>query len=208
MKQTLLIITALMLVVGCSSDKEEPSSQTREPIDANKLGGKDVDGDGIYLWHAPDSDKPYSGVGVEYYDDGQKSGETTYKDGAIDGKWTEWYKSGEKKSEGTYIAGHHDNDGKRDGLSTNWHENGQKKSETTYKDGEIVGKSTGWYENGQKWYEETYKDGEKNGKWTMWYENGQKWTEETYKDGYPDWDKKIEWNTSGNVIDSYGNVIE
>ena len=32
-KQTLLIITALMLVVGCSSDKETSSSQAKESID-------------------------------------------------------------------------------------------------------------------------------------------------------------------------------
>ena len=32
-KQTLLIITALMLVVGCSSDKETSSSQANESID-------------------------------------------------------------------------------------------------------------------------------------------------------------------------------
>ena len=91
MKHTLLIITALMLVFGCSND----------------------------------------GVITEYYENGQKRSEVTYKDGKEDGKWTRW------------------------------HENGQKSSEGTYKDGKQDGKWTGWYENGEKRYEGIYKDGKK-----------------------------------------------
>jgi len=49
-----------------------------------------------------------------------------------DGLHTEWYDNGHKKEEGTY------KDGKKDGLWTSWYENGQKRSETTYKDGELI----------------------------------------------------------------------
>ena len=67
MKQTLLIITALMLIVGCS-----------KTIDGNTLIRSTGD-----LMYAPGSDKPYSGEAVWYYDNGQKENERTYKDG----KW-------------------------------------------------------------------------------------------------------------------------
>ena len=94
MKHTLLIITALiitkvMLIVGCS-----------KTIDGNTLIRSTGD-----LMYAPGSDKPYSGEAVWYYDNGQKREEGTFKDGEKDGVWTEWHENGQKESEGTYKDG-------------------------------------------------------------------------------------------------------
>ena len=44
----------------------------------------------------------------------------------------EWYENGQKSGEGTL------KDGKEDGPVTMWHKNGQKLAEETYKDGEKV----------------------------------------------------------------------
>jgi len=66
---------------------------------------------------------------VEYYRNGQKLKEETYKDGEYDGLWTEWYNNGQKKEERTF------KDGRKDGLVTSWYGNGQKYYEETYKDG-------------------------------------------------------------------------
>ena len=91
----------------------------------------------------------------EYYENGQKKEEATFKDGKEDGLWTYWYENGQKEFEGTV------KDGKEDGLFTRWYENGQKMYEQTYKDGEEEdGKGTYWYENGQKEIEQIFKDGE------------------------------------------------
>ncbi len=125
MKHTLLIITALMLIVGCSSD----------PIDGSTLVRKDG------LYYASDANEPYSGVAVWYHENGQKSDERTYKDGKRDGKWTEWDENGQKESEFNY------KDGKEDGKWTEWYENGQKWYEATLKDGELI-KETYWDEDG------------------------------------------------------------
>ena len=46
---------------------------------------------------------------------------------------SEWYVNGQKKAEITY------KNGKQDGLWIEWNENGQKMEETTLKDGELVG---------------------------------------------------------------------
>jgi antitoxin component YwqK of YwqJK toxin-antitoxin module len=80
MKHTLLIITALMLIVGCS-----------KPINAEKL----IEEDG--LKYHPDTKELYSGVAVEYwYENGLKYSETTFKDGkeidykAWDSDGNEW----------------------------------------------------------------------------------------------------------------------
>jgi len=88
----------------------------------------------------------------EYYKNGQKKEEGTYKDGKEDGLWTYWYKNGQKMYEGAY------KDGKADGKWTRWYEDGQK-METTYKDGYEDGKWTIWDKNGKKSSEGTYKDG-------------------------------------------------
>ena len=68
-------------------------------------------------------------------------------------KYVEYYRNGQKKGEGTY------KDGKENGLHIMWWNNGQKRGELNYKDGEIDGLWTWWYENGQKRKETTYKDG-------------------------------------------------
>ena len=127
MKQTLLIITALMLIVGCS-----------KTIDVDKL----VERGG--LLYEVNSDKPYSGPVFSLYENGQKGGEGTLKDGELDGKWTDWYDNGQKWNEGTY------KDGKQDGKVTLWYENGQKQSELTIKDGKQI-ELTEWDEDGNEY---------------------------------------------------------
>ena len=68
-------------------------------------------------------------------------------------KYVEYYRNGQKLKEETYKGG------EKDGLQTEWYNNGQKKEERTFKDGRKDGLVTSWYGNGQKYYEETYKDG-------------------------------------------------
>ena len=120
MKHTLLIITALMLVVGCSSP---------EPINYEETLNKR---DGVF--YTKDTNEPYSGQVFSLYDDGKKKEEGTIKDGRKDGEWTYWHYNGQKKREITY------KDGELDGLWTRWYGNGQKMSERTYKDGKQIGK--------------------------------------------------------------------
>jgi antitoxin component YwqK of YwqJK toxin-antitoxin module len=132
MKHTLLIITALMLVVGFSPGQE--------PIDESTLVSKDG------LYYAPGSDKPYSGESVLYYESGQKMSEGTWKDGKEDGLWTWWHENGQKRSEVTY-----NKHGSPDGKATWYYENGQKMMEGTFKDGELIeSTSTLWDEDGNE----------------------------------------------------------
>ena len=147
MKQTLLIITALMLVVGCGSSEKEPE---KEPINYETTL---VEKDGVF--YTKDTNKPYSGKVFGLYEvGGQKISEGTLKDGKANGKLTIWHENGQKKKEGIY------KDGKLDGKWTDWHDNGQKYKEGIYKDGLKDRKWTYWDENGQKWHEVTHKDGE------------------------------------------------
>ena len=118
---------------------------------------------------------------IEFYDNGiSPKVIRTYKvsKGKIElFKKTEWYYDGQKAEEGTY------KDGKEDGLWTYWHENGQKHSEGNYKDGEKHGKWTRWNENGQKRYEGNYKDGKEDGLWSYYTEIGNGKYKVKYTDG-------------------------
>ncbi len=140
MKHTLLIITALMLVVGCSKP---------EPINYNTTL---VQRDGVF--YTKDTNKPYAGPVFSLNKNGQKRSEGTLKDGKKDGKWTLWFSgyidhNGSddvgphyfKQDEGTY------KDGKEDGKWTRWHRNGQKEKEVTFKDGKLIDFKE-WDENG------------------------------------------------------------
>ena len=108
MKHTLLIITALMLTIGYSQETDA------KPIDGSTLVWKDG------LMYIPDSDKPYSGVAVRYYGNGQKREEGTYKDGIRYEKWLKWHDNGQKSDVKNY------KDGKRI-SSKKWNSDGSVK---------------------------------------------------------------------------------
>ena len=129
----------------------------------------------------------YDGLEIEWYENGNKKGEITWKDDYEDGLWTSWYENRQKKIEQTF------KDGKQDGLLTGWYEKGEKIEEQTWKDGKRDGLWTNWYKNRQKALERTYKDGKQDGLGIGWYENGEKFSEVTYKDGKQDGLDPVFW---------------
>jgi antitoxin component YwqK of YwqJK toxin-antitoxin module len=117
---------------------------------------------------------PENGPYVEFYENGQKKVEATFKDGKPDGLWTEWYPDGEKKGEFHY------KNGILDGLATRWYENGQKRWAGQYKNGIQLGHWTDWYQDGSKEGEgENKLDGSSTE--VHWFPNGQKKSEGTGK---------------------------
>ena len=92
---------------------------------------------------------------IEYYENGQKKWERSYKDRQLIGPVTWWHESGHKKKEL-----HHKYGGKMHGPATWWYENGQKMLEKNYKDGKLDGLLIMWYENGTEKGRKSYKDGE------------------------------------------------
>ena len=119
----------------------------------------------------------WNGLQICWYANGQKKSEGSYRKGCCEGVLTSWYENGQKRSEGSY------KNGECRGLRTEWYENGQKKSEHRYKKGIKRGLWVSWYENGLRKSENRYKKGRKGGLWVSWYENGQKKSEQSYKKG-------------------------
>ena len=66
------------------------------------------------------------GLHTEYYENGQKFWEGTFKDGKEDGVFTGWYENGQIKWEGTY------KDGKPDGVVIRYNEDGTERERRTF----------------------------------------------------------------------------
>ena len=211
MKHMLLIITALILIVGCS-----------KPVDETTL----IDKDG--LMYLPDSDKPYTGEVIGSYPSGEKFYSGNYENGRLEGEYIFYNKDGTVKEPiiEDNLVDKYDIKYKSGSDEPFWgkvisvYMSGEKLFDGVYENGVLVGeynyyKKDGsvkepinademlterdgvWYtkdtnkpysgpvfilfKNGQKFSEGTLKYGEPEGKWTMWYENGQKRTERTLK---------------------------
>ena len=205
MKRTILFITSLVLIVGCSK---------QQPVNYETL----IDRGG--LLYEVNGQKPYTGKVFDLYkSNGNKKVEGYYRKGIKNGKWTYYTEIGNGKykvkyTDGTYtVAVFTDSLGndytglpitdepEQDGIYLFQEEDKYDFSKfsnifATIKDGEPDGLFIYWYDNGRKWFEETWKGGYVDGLLTEWYSNGQKWSERTYKDG-----KLIEstsWDKYGN----------
>ena len=104
MKHTLLIITALMLVVGCS---ESDAQRSRNIIVSDVIEYHDNEGipKKIRVYDISRDKVALTYEEIKFYRNGQKREEGTFKDGEKDGVWTEWHENGQKESEGTYKDG-------------------------------------------------------------------------------------------------------
>ena len=104
MKHTLLIITALMLVVGCS---ESDAQRSRNIIVSDVIEYHDNEGipKKIRVYDISRDKVALTYKEIMFYRNGQKSAEGTYKDGKEDGLFTIWYENGQKQSESTLKNG-------------------------------------------------------------------------------------------------------
>jgi len=105
-------------VTGQIKTIEETTSDGKRVVMQVKIGA-----DGKEIRH---------GLFTAYYPNGNKWGESHFKDDVQDGKFTEWFSTGVKKREGQYDAG------KPDGLWTEWDRNGNQIKQTTFVAGKPV----------------------------------------------------------------------
>ena len=152
-KTNKLLITYLFLIffVGCAlMDVGNPVQKT---IDAKKLIQKDM-----LMYKSRLNIKilgasiPYTGIAINYFDNGGKKSEGRYVSGKKDGNWTLWYEvpaqwvaAGSEiriESEGRY------KEGKRNGTWTYYSTNGEIRESGNYKDQMRVGAWSYYDENG------------------------------------------------------------
>ena len=85
----------------------------------------------IVLYYKKSEKLPFKEI--QYYQDGKKKMEGTFKEGKRDGKWFYWYPDGKLWTEGNYEMEI------EQGYKVVYHENGQKYYEGNFKDGSRVG---------------------------------------------------------------------
>jgi len=193
MKKILVVITSIILLIGCS-----------KPIDETSL----VDKEGIM--YKSDAKSPYTGEVVGYYQSGEKLYDGKYKEGVLVGDYTYYNKDGSEKEpiNNNYLI---DRDGVKyqqdaqepfTGKVFDLWDNGNKKLEGSYKDGLMNREWIWYYDDGKKFVEGyyIYGTGENyiidenvlipldgaDGRWTYWYPDGQKRSEGIFINGEED----------------------
>ena len=151
---------------------------------------------------------PFSGVILDYYDNGKVMFEKSYKEGKRHGEWVGYNLSNEKTTflfkdgkridlefdlKDEVVKKYYDNgqlkisgtkiNGKYDGEYEEYLKNGQLKVKTSYKDGKFNGKYEGYYLNGKLKEESNYIQGIYEGESKRYYDNGNLSELITYKNG-------------------------
>jgi antitoxin component YwqK of YwqJK toxin-antitoxin module len=122
-------------------------------------------------------DTVYQGLFCQWYPNGTKKYEVTYKNGKKDGHEAQWDAFGYKIREAQYK-----ND-QKNGLEIFWIGNGVKKREIQFKNGLQSGLEITYSDSGQKVKEELYLNGKKDGIEYGLDAEGRKIYEVTYKAG-------------------------
>lgn len=137
-------------------------------------------------------DESYTGVWINYYDDGGKSNEGYLVNGYRHGEWTTYYINEIKHVITNYINGSksgnyvkHYQNGKIEekgqyeyerkiGVWSEYNNDGKLKCTSSYggTNGMLSGMCTGFHDNGQKSYEVNYFNGKRMGKMMRWNQNG------------------------------------
>ncbi len=210
----LVLLFAALLVVGCGEKSLSDSAIEKALEEAVELNSLQERND---LYYEVNKSKPYSGWAKVLYRSGQAEELFEIKDGKQDGRALAWEDDGTKTFEAAYkdgaLDGHFEvsadysgsdegwpnfddfnylgaarvvgtiKDGKKHGKWTAYHENEQKAVEMRFKDDTLDGARSEWYENGQKALEGGFKNGNIHGTWTFWNEDGEQTGEGDYKDG-------------------------
>lgn len=134
------------------------------------------------------------GLQEEFFADGAKKGEITWRDGKENGSVLYFHPDGRKSYEANYV------DGKKNGFATVWHPNGQRQWQTVFRNGLSHGVWREWHADGKKKFEANYNNGKLEGRATWWHENGRIWQERSYQAGGLRPGSVREWDKSGRQI--------
>ena len=132
-----------------------------------------------------------NGLSTEWFENGQKKKEVTFRRGRKEGMQMRWFTNGQKSYEQNYLSD------QRDGLFKSWYANSNLKQEGHYRKGRLYGPFMEWYEDGQKREVWNYKGDLPHGPYQSWYENGNKRNEHSYHEGKTH-GAYLSWHANGN----------
>lgn len=170
-----------------------------------------------YVMDVIDTDAPELArldVKTEYYEDGTKKYEGTFKEGKPVGVHNLFDTKGEITKTKLYtdegiLAGEGIMDvaGNQQGPWIEYHQNGQVKGKGEYKDGKRIGEWTFFHPNGKTEQKGKYdKKGRAQGEWKWYYESGNLLREETYLNDLRE-GPMTEYSDTGNIV-TKGEFVE
>ena len=95
------------------------------------------------IYYEVNSNTPFTGSVMEYYENGQLKFRENYKNGIVDGPHEWFHKNGQLDERGNY------KNGKEDGVWEKYYENGELEERDNWKEGEQDGLWEYFNENGQ-----------------------------------------------------------
>jgi antitoxin component YwqK of YwqJK toxin-antitoxin module len=117
-------------------------------------------------WYLKGSNTPYSGEFIDYYFNGLKQGEGTFKDGKLTGLRKVYHPNSNIEQEKYF------NKGMAIGMENNYYEDGSLKEQGSYKNNKESGIWKSYYPNGQVQLISKYKHGKPVGTAFKYYSNG------------------------------------
>ena len=152
----ILTLVLLAWIVGCSSHSSDDqisevhaeSSDSVIATAAEKYYVRDG------LAYDVNTDQPFTGREVYYYENGQPMEEMNFKDGNMHGPYLTWHENGHKALEENY------NENGQTGRQSYWCENGQKEQEGNYDEqGALDGLQSEWHEDGKQASQSNWRNG-------------------------------------------------
>ncbi|RDE62321.1 toxin-antitoxin system YwqK family antitoxin [Psychrilyobacter piezotolerans] len=151
-KKRLLVVFILCLILISCDKREELFSKTQK---RNGL---------IYITNEK---KPYTGILLKYYKNGQIKEKLNFEQGKYHGENISYYEDGQIKEKFNF---EHD---QLDGEMISYYKNGQVEARFNFKQGKQDGENFSYYKNGQVEMKLDFKQNQLDGKMISYYENGQ-----------------------------------
>ena len=143
MKYLLILSCLLFTSVGWSKDVSMDDLEERVGLYYEKFKGDPFTGKVTGQKQGKISKGKKEGEWIWYYENGQLSSKSNYKDGKEDGEWLWYHSNGQLQTKVNYI------DGREDGEDLHYYESGQLQNKSNYIDGKLEGEVLTYYENGQ-----------------------------------------------------------
>jgi len=113
-----------------------------------------------------DDDQPYTGIIVDYHENGQVGLRKSVIDEKGEGIWIEWYETGVVRHLGEW------KEGKGHGTWMYFYENGELRERSQVRDDLWHGISESWHKNGVKASQGISVNNARSGKWKFWKADG------------------------------------
>lgn len=117
------------------------------------------------------------GVHVDFFEDGGRRSEVTYRGDILNGPFKTWHPTGKLAAQGIH------RDGAKDGLYEAFHLDGEPAERRTYADTLPDGPYLAWHPNGSKRFEGAFAKGIPVGAWQHWSPEGRLIAERRFEAG-------------------------